>query len=358
MSETTPTIELPQMLTPAWIQTQLERLIARIRVADFTIEPVGAGQISATYRLTPTYAAGSPSGPRTMILKCPPSDAGERAVAQGSGSHVVEIRFYRELASKLDLTVPKYFGGEWLENGDYLLLIEDGAPAIAGDQIEGSTVDQAAIAIEEIARLHIAYWGAASADRLPWVRRRVAEWNRTSPHARMLSERFHTQYEGRVPDSVLRLGDRHGDLLEAYLAKMWTIQTLTHGDYRVDNLMFAPGSSSRVTVLDWGGAAEGPPLADIAYFVGGSLSAEQRRSTEHDLVRHYLDRLAHDGIRLDPERAWEEYRAHAISGLVMSTFAPVAVKRTDRGDTMFLTMADRYATQITDLGSDELVLKR
>jgi aminoglycoside phosphotransferase (APT) family kinase protein len=174
----------------------------------------------------------------------------------------------------------------------------------------------------------------------------------------MLTERFHQQYEGRLPDSVKALGTDHGDMLSAYLAKTWKTLTLTHGDYRVDNLMFTPESTARATVLDWGGAAEGPPLADVAYFIGGSLVADDRRSAERDLVRYYLEALARNGITLDPEQAWNEYRAHAISGLVMSTFAPVTVRRTDRGDTMFLTMADRYATQIADLGSFELVRSR
>ncbi|HEY7932619.1 MAG TPA: phosphotransferase family protein [Solirubrobacteraceae bacterium] len=42
--------------------------------------------------------------------------------------------------------------------------------------------------------------------------------------------------------------------------------TIVHGDYRLGNTMFAPGSSARlVTVLDWEMATIGDPLADLGY---------------------------------------------------------------------------------------------
>jgi aminoglycoside phosphotransferase (APT) family kinase protein len=41
--------------------------------------------------------------------------------------------------------------------------------------------------------------------------------------------------------------------------------SLTHGDYRLDNMMFAPDNSKVVAVLDWELSTLGHPYADLAY---------------------------------------------------------------------------------------------
>jgi aminoglycoside phosphotransferase (APT) family kinase protein len=41
---------------------------------------------------------------------------------------------------------------------------------------------------------------------------------------------------------------------------------LTHGDYRIDNLMFAPDGSRIAAVVDWELSTLGHPLADLGYF--------------------------------------------------------------------------------------------
>ena len=42
-------------------------------------------------------------------------------------------------------------------------------------------------------------------------------------------------------------------------------RTLVHGDYRLDNLLFAPQGTACVAVLDWELSTLGHPLADLAY---------------------------------------------------------------------------------------------
>jgi aminoglycoside phosphotransferase (APT) family kinase protein len=46
-------------------------------------------------------------------------------------------------------------------------------------------------------------------------------------------------------------------------------RTLVHGDYKPDNVLFAPGSPPRAAaILDWEMAGIGDPLADLGWFVG------------------------------------------------------------------------------------------
>ena len=41
---------------------------------------------------------------------------------------------------------------------------------------------------------------------------------------------------------------------------------LVHGDFRIDNLMFAPGEARLLAVVDWELSTLGHPLADLGYF--------------------------------------------------------------------------------------------
>lgn len=70
------------------------------------------------------------------------------------------------------------------------------------------------------------------------------------------------------------------DELGAWLAKnIPTTQrhSVIHGDYRIGNLMFAPGHQPRVqAVLDWEMATLGDPLADLGYLVATYASKEAR----------------------------------------------------------------------------------
>ena len=56
-----------------------------------------------------------------------------------------------------------------------------------------------------------------------------------------------------------------------------------HGDYRLDNLLFDPDGAD-VVAVDWQTLAVGPPARDLAYFLGTSLTVDDRRAAERELV--------------------------------------------------------------------------
>lgn len=55
--------------------------------------------------------------------------------------------------------------------------------------------------------------------------------------------------------------------------------SIVHGDYRVDNLRFAPGTEPRVAaVLDWELSTLGDPVADLTYFLMSWVTEPEGRS--------------------------------------------------------------------------------
>lgn len=93
------------------------------------------------------------------------------------------------------------------------------------------------------------------------------------------------------------------ELLRSRLGAVWGAlaarpQTLIHADLHLDNLIFAPDDGSRrVAVLDWQTVSVGPPAWDVARFLFDSLSVEDRRSAEAELLDRYVTLLAAHGVR-------------------------------------------------------------
>jgi aminoglycoside phosphotransferase (APT) family kinase protein len=139
----------------------------------------------------------------------------------------------------------------------------------------------------------------------------------------------------------------------------YTPRALTpiHYDFRLDNMLFATSAGGRpLTVVDWQTVQLGLGPADVAYFLGNAFDAATRRSCERDLVQRYHSRLVGYGIDDYPfEECWDDYRRSSFASLMMAVFASMMVGRTDRGDTMFMAMANRSAQMAADLDAPSVI---
>ena len=132
---------------------------------------------------------------------------------------------------------------------------------------------------------------------------------------------------------------------------------LVHGDYRLDNMLFgAPGAPRPFAAVDWQTVGWGQVMTDASYFLGGSLTLEDRRAHEQELLREYHDALQDHGVRgFGWEECWEGYRRQAFLGVLMTVVPAMIVQRTERGDQMFLVTLARHAQQVLDLDAIELL---
>jgi hypothetical protein len=96
-------------------------------------------------------------------------------------------------------------------------------------------------------------------------------------------------------------------------------------------------------------------------FLGTSLSVEDRRAVEHDLVASYHAALVARGVEgYDPARCLDDYRLGHLQGPLVTTIgsAYATGERTRSADAMFLAMARRSCAAIRDLGSLDDVERR
>ncbi|MEH6660234.1 MAG: phosphotransferase, partial [Parasphingorhabdus sp.] len=146
----------------------------------------------------------------------------------------------------------------------------------------------------------------------------------------------------------LDLGQELVDRIGSYIAHEPPELTVTHGDMRLDNILFH--ADGRIAALvDWQTCSLGNPANDVAYLIGTSFAdPEERRKQEEKLVKTYLSNRPNAPAF---EIFWDEYRRHAFSGFLMAINASLHVEQTERGDRMFAAMAERPAQMAIDLDS-------
>jgi len=336
------------------------------RVHSVRDEEIGTGQMSESRRLRVEYD-GECALPTTLIAKFPSADPKSRATGKLTRCYEVESSFYRDLRDALDVGAPTCFHVERDEaTDDFLLLLEDFAPCRQGDQIVGCTIDEARSCVDELVRLHGPLWNSSFLSKLAWLNRSTDK-DRSASQTLMQTvfAGFLQRYGDRLTVEARTVGEEFVRDSGDYFRRELPHRTVVHGDFRLDNLLFrGPGDSSRaptaangavtsvhVGVVDFQTVTHACGAQDLAYFVGAGLTTESRRAHESELVQRWVDGLRGYNVALTYDDAWHEYRKFTFAGYVMAVVASMIVKQTDRGDEMFLAMANRHAQHAVDLDS-------
>lgn len=346
----------PEEISPQWLTQVLKQAgyIQDGEVTGVTKEPCGTGQLGDSFRFKLTYDEPS-AGPATIVGKFPSMDITSREFGRQSGYYSNEIKFYNELAPQLSVSAATVIHAALADNQtDFVLLMEDLAPARAVDQLEGCSANQATLVMEQAAALHAGSWRKHDLiNNGAWKKGVLSIYDQVTDTFEQVIKQFPEIAGDLVPEEDLAEAAK----LIPHAAKWKRIfndpQCLWHSDLRADNVLFDAQDGKRpVVILDWQGLAFGRGTIDIALYNGTSMTMEERRASERQLVTHYHDALLKNGVSdYSEEDCWNDYRMHAIYGLQVGIFGLGAVKRTPRGDMMWKTWIERTATQVRDLNS-------
>ena len=361
MSSRPPLVADPDLVTPQWLTHVLRHagaIDAATQVSSFEASPIGTGQVGANVRYALSYDRPGPNAPATVVCKFSSRDEASAAAGVAVLTYETEVAFYRDLAHTVDISRPHcHFAEIRSGTADVVLVMEDIAPAEQGDQIAGCTVQQASLAVEEAARLHGPRWGDPTLAELSWLDR----GDTTAGIAAMLGviwEAFVERYRAALAPVTLEAGPQVAALAPALLTNRSSPRTPVHSDYRLDNMLFAPNREDRpLTVVDWQTVQLGIGPSDVAYFLGSAFEPERRRSCERDLLLRYHRTLVEDyGVDEYPfDHCWRDYVRSSYGSLLMAVFASMMVGRTDRGDAMFMAMANRSAQMAADLDAPAVI---
>ncbi|MCZ8380729.1 phosphotransferase [Mycobacterium sp. CPCC 205372] len=341
-------IERPDDLTADWLTTA----IGAGRVAGFSFERIGTGQMSECYRVSLQYADDAAPGPESVVLKVAATDANSRQTGLAMGLYEREVRFYTDIAPRLGGPVaPCHDAAYDAANGTFHLVLGDAAPAIVGDEIRGATIEQATLALTELGRVHGPLLGDPALADADWL-------NRESPMNQGLIAALWAGFAERYAETIepghREVCERLVASFDAYVAEEAAAQRvagLVHGDYRLDNMLFGQAGADRpLTVVDWQTVTWGPAFTDVAYFLGCALTESARRDHYDALLRAYHEALGPQStVSLDEVR--DGVRRQSFFGVMMAIVSSMLVERTDRGDRMFMTMLARHCSHVLDTGA-------
>ena len=361
MSATPPIATTPAEITTQWLTRVFRHLGHDVEVGSVTSTPIGTGQSAHSERFALSYTRWDGVAPMTLVAKLPHPDPTSRATGHVHGSYRREAGFYREIAATVQVRIPRCYYADIDANSDFVLLLEDLAPARQGDQMLGCTLAVAQRALIEIARLHAPRWGDPQLFTHTFLAGVGGAPGDPASVPRVMYETFWqgflARYRDRLTPEIIQVG---AGLLQDF--DTWSrvypgARCVTHGDYRLDNVLIdSRAGRIDLAVVDWQTAGVGCGASDVAYFLGAGLLPEARRAGEQDLLRHYHDALRAGGVTGYPfDALWQDYVWYTYSGYVMAVVASMLVVQTTRGDELFVTMAQRHGQHALDLDAAGLL---
>jgi hypothetical protein len=358
----------PAEITPGWLTGVLREanVIRDANIVSITTEAIGAGAgfLGQLARLILTYDRDEAGAPGALIAKLPALDPGGRGVANAFRFYEREIRFYEDIAADTHMSIPRrYYSAMDVEGDEYLLLLEDMAPAVVGDEAPGCSVEQAELAITSLARFQATWWNSPRLDELDWMPAVNGPVQQVAVGAYQQAWQPFCQFAGeRLSPAMMQLGEQlQHHVLDVLDALEPAPRTIIHGDFRGDNVFYGDGASApSFRAIDWQISSKGRGVFDVAYFLSTSVLPEARKSHEQRFVRLWHDIISDQNDTKDYtfEDAFLDYR---ISALFMHVYTVVAIGTLDsaneRGLLLFNEWLRRRSTAIEELACHELTAK-
>lgn len=302
----------------AALESYLTRELSGFR-GPLTVEQFKGGQSNPTFKLiTPAraYVMRTKPGPAAKLL--PSAHAIEREfrvmkALAGTGVPVAEMH----LLCEDEAVIGRAF---------YVMAFMDGR--VLWDQsLPGLSNAERGAIYDEMNRVIAALHGVDPAAV------GLADYGKPGNYFERQIGRWSKQYQASVTEEIVEM-DRLIDWLPAHMpagARSDAAPAIVHGDYRLDNLVFAKDAPRIIAVLDWELSTLGHPLADFSYHcmawhippgvfrgIGGLDIASLGIPGEKDYVRRYCERTG----RADPDALmadWNFYLAYNLFRLASIT---------------------------------------
>ena len=348
-------------LTTDWLQFAMADVLRGERIQKFSLEiiGVGAGFMGQLARVSLSYAGDATDAPTSVIVKFASTKPETREMARDQNLYEREIGFYRDIGDGVGIPVPTCYFSELLEDSNYfVMLLEDLAPGIPSDQVIGTDRETSREVIEQFARLHAKWWNSDELEGYSWAKWVIKEVPIEQGLALLRESMKQADSTGKFDayPEMKRLMPFLPPLFKFDPAPPFPF-TLTHGDLRTDNIIPPSPEGGRVAVIDWQLAGIGDPANDIARWLVQSISIEDRRDTEKELLKLYHDRLVEYGVkRYSYKKFINDYKTNLIVVLLMFSMSMDAVDQSsDRAKALFHRFYSRLDAALVDWEIEKLL---
>ena len=276
-------------ITTEWLTKALHStgMITNATVKSFDINMLGEGQgfTGQIGRFQLDYDIEEEDAPRSLVAKFPAINPKVRATLNRFRIYEREIRFYQEIAEEIELRTPHFYYSDLdIETGESILLLEDLTHARVGNNVAGCSPAEAELAIRDLAKFHATWWESPQLEEIRWMPAFDDDAESLQELYQQLWEPFTEKFKDFLSDEFLELGFRFGkNVVNIGKQLSQPPQTIVHGDYRLDNLLFSsPESGTMLTVIDWQVAQRGRGVSDVAYFLGGESALRTTERHRHE----------------------------------------------------------------------------
>jgi hypothetical protein len=254
--------------------------------------------------------------PESVFVKITAQTAATRLMGELGRLGNTEVRFYSQLAPELS-GVPVAHGAAFdTWTGRYLLVLEDlPESCVFPDTLHPLSTDQAALLVELLATVHGTFWDRMrhnAPGSLGWL------YTPSGDVTSLLTGSLMTTSMKRLSERTAIPVENGRFIAENYRAVAAVIDTpphtVMHGDAHPGNVYFRDGEAG---LLDWQAVRRGHPSRELAYTLVTSLTPEDRRGAQRELLDVYRQALAAaGGPDLDRDDLWLRYRQGALYAYV------------------------------------------
>jgi hypothetical protein len=248
--------------------------------------------------------------------------------------YIREVKFFKTLAKEVPFRVSQsYYGEVNEETSQFAMVVEDLGNLRIVDQVVGMSIEDARRAVDGVAGMHAKWWGKADALAADGTTISLGDPIYPAVVPLVFAEGWEKcTNEIKMPDSIMQVGPRFGPAVAGLLASLSRgPNTLAHGDFRADNMMFDKDNS--LVVLDFQLIGTGIGAYDLAYFITQSITADDASKYERELFDRWIDGVLSGGAPkdlVDKKTLWENYRSAALFCLAYPIIASRGMDLTDK----------------------------
>lgn len=324
------------------------------RVTDFSLGEVDDGTSNRRRVYLNYNAAGDAAGlPKSVFCKAAQGLANRLILS--NGGTLSEVIFYNHIRDRLDIDAPRAFHAAYdPESFASIIVLEDMAADVEFCS-ERTAIDKemAQSQLQLLATLHGSFYESELFDKelsqvLTWQGRFRSLIARHDMEETCVNG--FAAAEAVIPPKLFAQADR---IWEATLASVNRHDelpaTLNHGDVHLKNWYIR--ERPRMGLSDWQALNRGHWSRDLAYVIGTSLTIEDRRNWEMELIRFYLEQQEAAGApRTTFDDALTNYRQQMFGALAFwtQTMAPTAEMPMMQPEDTTLPFIERLSHAIED----------
>lgn len=348
----------PYAVTAEWLTAVLCGKTPGAIVTGVEVKPASAGT-HERHQLKVSYnEEGSRAGlPTSIFTKSLPSIV-TRMIGGFNGTARAEGNFYTQIRPQLEIEAPLCYHSAYdRKTFAAIHLLEDMVATKAATFCNHKTEVTRAMAedmIDLLASLHGRFYGDPTlAERYRWLAG-YPRWFTIG--AEKMGTEYYTQkaFDAAahvIPASVLaRRADVWPATMRALSLHDSEPQGLLHSDVHIGN-WYRTGAG-QMGLCDWQCLSRGHWSRDFAYAVTASLTSDNRRNWERELLARYIERFAEKtGMKPDFDLSFQCYRQQIVHALAMWTItlrhSPLLPNMQPEDTTV--TMIGRMTTAMADL---------